>query len=61
MGGQFWAVAGVALVTVAGIRLPWVLLGVLAFPFLLGVGWAYVHWAERNEQDFVAVIRRPEQ
>ncbi len=45
---------------VLGINLPWVLLGVLAFPFLVLVGWAYVRWAERNEQDFVAVIRRPE-
>ena len=47
--------------TVAGVNLPWLLLGVAAFPFLVVVGWAYVHWAERNEQDFTAVIRRPEQ
>ena len=45
---------------VLGIYLPWLLLGVLSFPFLVGVGWAYVRWAERNEQDFIAVIRRPE-
>ena len=45
---------------VLGINLPWLLLGVLSFPFLLVVGWAYVRWAERNEQDFTAVIRRPE-
>ena len=44
-----------------GVNLPWLLLGVLAFPFLVGVGWASVRWAERNEQDFIAVIRRPEQ
>jgi hypothetical protein len=44
-----------------GVSLPWLLLGVASFPFLIGVGWAYVHWAERNEQDFTAVIRRPEQ
>jgi hypothetical protein len=43
-----------------GVNLPWVLLGVLSFPFLVLVGAAYVHWAERNEQDFAAVIRRPE-
>jgi hypothetical protein len=47
-------------VKVLGVNLPWVLLGVLAFPFLVGVGWAYVRWAERNEQEFTAVIRRPE-
>ena len=31
-----------------------------SFPFLFGVGWAYVRLAERNEQDFAAVVRRPE-
>jgi hypothetical protein len=46
---------------VLGVSLPWLLLGVASFPFLVGVGWAYVRWAERNEQDFTAVIRRPEQ
>ncbi|MET0493994.1 MAG: hypothetical protein ABW000_12785 [Actinoplanes sp.] len=43
-----------------GVNLPWVLLGLFSFPFLVGVGWAYVRWAERNEQDFTAVINRPE-
>src|SRR3954451_23414253 len=33
-------------ITVFGINLPWLLLGVLSFPFLVGVGWAYVRWAE---------------
>ena len=46
--------------SVAGVDLPWVLLGVAAFPFLFVVGWAYVRLAERNEQDFVSVVRRPE-
>jgi len=50
----------VGTVKVLGVNLPWLLLGVLSFPFLFGVGWAYVRWAERNEQDFTAVIRRPE-
>jgi len=50
----------VGAVKVAGVALPWLLLGVLSFPFLFGVGWAYVRWAERNEQEFTAVIRRPE-
>jgi hypothetical protein len=46
---------------VLGVHLPWLLLGVLSFPFLLGVGWTYVRFAERNEQDFTALVRRPEQ
>ena len=45
---------------VLGINLPWLLLGVLSFPFLVGVGWTYVRFAERNEQDFTALVRRPE-
>jgi hypothetical protein len=47
-------------VRVLGVHLPWLLLGVLSYPFLFAVGWVYVRWAERNEQDFTAVIRRPE-
>jgi hypothetical protein len=47
-------------VKVVGVNLPWLLLGVGAFPFLIAVGWAYVRLAERNEQDFTAVVRRPE-
>jgi hypothetical protein len=39
-----------------GVGLAWLLLGVAAFPFLVGIGWAYVHLAERNERDFVDVV-----
>ena len=42
------------------VNLPCLLLGVAAFPFLVAVVWAYVHLAERNEQDFTALVRRPE-
>ncbi|WP_407671602.1 hypothetical protein [Nocardia aurantiaca] len=38
--------------TVFGIRLPWLLLGLLAYPLLYGVGRMYTRLAERNEQDF---------
>jgi hypothetical protein len=37
---------------VLGIGLPWLLLGVLSFPFLLLLGWLYTRHAERNELDF---------
>jgi hypothetical protein len=57
----FAAAPAVGYVKIFGVNLPWLLLGVLSFPFLFVVGWAYVRWAERNEQDFTAVIRRPEQ
>ncbi|WP_027342781.1 hypothetical protein [Hamadaea tsunoensis] len=45
-------------VEIAGFRLPWVLLGVLAYPFLIGVGVAFVRLADRNEHDFTALQRR---
>jgi hypothetical protein len=56
----FVAAPAVGSFRVAGVPLPWLLLGLLSFPFLVGVGALYVRWAERNEQDFAAVIRRPE-
>jgi hypothetical protein len=45
-------------VTVLGVRLPWLLLGVLAFPFLVAVGWIHVRMAERNERDFAELVER---
>ncbi|HXV91852.1 MAG TPA: hypothetical protein VD813_01035, partial [Pseudonocardia sp.] len=39
-------------VEVLGLRLPWLLLGVLVYPFLLGLGWWHTRTAERVEQNF---------
>ncbi|MEJ3658265.1 hypothetical protein WEH80_35415 [Actinomycetes bacterium KLBMP 9759] len=39
-------------VEVIGIRLPWLLLGVAVYPFLLGLGWWHTRTAERVEQNF---------
>jgi len=50
----------VGTVKLFGVNLPWLLLGVVSFPFLVAVGWAYVHLAERNEQDFTDLVQRPE-
>ncbi|NJP30464.1 DUF485 domain-containing protein [Micromonospora thermarum] len=63
LGGLPWLFAiapSVGRVTVLGVNLPWLLLGVAAFPFLVAVGWAYVRLAERNEQDFTDLVQRPE-
>ncbi len=48
----FALVPSLAEVTVLGLRLPWLLLGVVGYPVLLGIAWLYVRLAERNEQDF---------
>jgi hypothetical protein len=45
-------------VTIAGVRLPWLLLGLLAYPFLIGIGAAFVRFANHNERDFAALQRR---
>jgi hypothetical protein len=42
-----------------GVALPWLLLGVLAYPFLFAVGAAYVRLAERTERDFTELVERP--
>jgi hypothetical protein len=39
-------------IDVLGLRLPWLLLGLLVYPFLLGLGWWHTLTAERVEQDF---------
>jgi hypothetical protein len=43
---------------VLGLQLPWLLLGVLAYPALLAGGVLYVRLAERNERDFVELVER---
>jgi uncharacterized membrane protein (DUF485 family) len=49
---------GLADAEVAGLRLPWLLLGVLAYPAVLAVAWVYVRSAERNERHFAELVSR---
>lgn len=42
-----------------GLRLPWLLLGVVVFPTLVAGGWVYVRRAERNERRFVTGTEKP--
>jgi hypothetical protein len=46
-------------VAVLGVPLPWLLLGFLVYPELIGLGWFYVRRAERNEQAFSDLVNRP--
>jgi uncharacterized membrane protein (DUF485 family) len=39
-----------------GVRLPWLLLGVLPFPVLFVIGLVYNRLAERHEKDFVNMV-----
>jgi hypothetical protein len=45
-------------VRVAGVPLPWLLLGFVAYPLLVGLGWLYVRRAERNERAFSELVDR---
>jgi hypothetical protein len=58
MPALFFALPHLTEVTVAGVRLPWLLLGVLPFPLLFGVGYWYNAKAERQERDFVDMVER---
>ncbi|MBV9314260.1 MAG: hypothetical protein JO100_11120 [Pseudonocardia sp.] len=42
---------------VLGMRLPWLLLGVLAYPFMLALGWMHTRAAERLERVFADHIQ----
>jgi hypothetical protein len=39
-------------ISVLGLRLPWLLLGLVVYPFFVAVAWSYNRSADRNEQDF---------
>ena len=52
----FEVAPGVRRMHVLGIPLPWLLLGVLVYPVLLGLGWFYVRYAERNEAGFTRLL-----
>lgn len=52
----FFAVPAVAEARLAGIPVPWLLLGVAPFPLMFGVGLWYNRLAERHERDFVNMI-----
>jgi nucleoside permease NupC len=47
---------GLAALTVAGLRLNWLVLAVLVYPLLYGAGRLYVRLAEQAERDFVRVV-----
>jgi Protein of unknown function, DUF485 len=49
---------GVGRTRVFGLELPWLLLGVLAYPVVVTIAWTYVRLAERNERDFSDLVDR---
>ena len=57
----FHLLPGLSAVHLLGLPLGWLLLGVLVYPWLLVLGWAYVRRAERNERDFAELVSEAEQ
>jgi hypothetical protein len=49
---------GIRHIHLLGLPLPWLLLGVLVYPVLLGGAAIYVRQAERNERDFEDFVDR---
>jgi hypothetical protein len=41
---------------VLGVPAPWIILGVLVYPGLFGLGWVYIRQAERAERDFAELV-----
>ncbi len=42
-----------------GVPLPWLLLGLVVYPVVIGLGLVYVRRAERNEERFSDLVERP--
>jgi hypothetical protein len=51
---------GLASVEVAGVPVAWLVLGVLVYPLLVGLGWYFVRRAERNEESFSELMAEVE-
>ncbi|MDQ2880884.1 MAG: hypothetical protein M3Y48_06385 [Actinomycetota bacterium] len=43
-------------VNILGLRLPWLLLGFVVYPFFVAVAWSYNRSADRNEQAFADMV-----
>jgi Flp pilus assembly protein TadB len=52
----FALVPSLGAVEVLGLRLPWLVLGVAVYPFLLAVAWSYNRNAEYYEQEFAEMV-----
>ncbi|PZS40605.1 MAG: hypothetical protein DLM62_02040 [Pseudonocardiales bacterium] len=49
-------VPSLSTITIVGLRLPWLLLGFVVYPFFVAVAWSYTRSADRNEQDFADMV-----
>ena len=57
----FYLAPSLSRITLLGLPVAWVLLGVVVYPVLLLLGWRYVRAAERNERHFAELMSEAEQ
>jgi len=57
----FHVFPGLSDVSVLGMPLSWLLLGIVVYPVLVLLGWHYVRSAERNESDFAELLSGADQ
>ena len=51
-----WLAPSLGEISVLGVPLPWLLLGLAVYPVFLAVAWAYNRRVDRNEQDFAEMV-----
>lgn len=56
----FHLLPSVAATRVLGVPVPWLVLGVGVYPWMVVLGWVYVRRAERNEAAFVDLLSEQE-
>ena len=56
----FALVPGLRTAEVYGVRVAWLLLGLVAYPVLVGAAWFHVRHAERVERDFTELLAAPD-
>lgn len=52
----FWLLKDLSELSILGIPLPWIVLGVAVYPGLFLLGWLYVRQADKSERDFAALV-----
>jgi hypothetical protein len=52
----FWLLKDLNQLSILGIPLPWIVLGVAVYPGLFLLGWLYVRQADKSESDFAALV-----
>lgn len=55
------AVPAFSAVTVLGVRPNWLILGLLVYPTMYGVGRLYIRLAEQGERDFIRIVEAGEE